>query len=126
MSRVDDIIQAVALPAILREFGDPVTLPNGSVVNGVFERYGSGDSGQYGRESTDRRPSIGLKNPTSSLPSPSVELRDADAAPLAINDRLVIGGAGYLVTATPQPNGSGLTRVELMPERPSDPFARWQ
>lgn len=126
MSLVDDVIQSALPPALLGPLGDPVTLPNGSVVNGVFERYGSGGSGQYGRESTDRWPSIGLKNPISSLPSPSVELRDADAATLAINDRLVIGGAGYLVTATPQPNGSGLTRVELMPERNSDPFARWQ
>ncbi|MCK7579303.1 MAG: major capsid protein [Chromatiales bacterium] len=118
MSRVDDIIQAVALPAILREFGDPVTLPNGSVVNGVFERYGSPTSAPWSE--------VGVGLPLSAQPNPSVELRDADAAPLAINDRLEIGGAGYLVTATPQPNGSGLTRVELMPERTTDAQARWQ
>jgi hypothetical protein len=119
MSRVDDIILNVALPAILREFGDPVRMPDGTELVGVVERYG------------DPRPAtwseVGLQSPQSAQTSPYVELRDADAAPLRINDRLEIGGAGYLVTATPAPNGSGLTRVELMPERESeDPDARWK
>jgi len=119
MSRVDDIIQSVALPAILREFGDPVTLPDGAVVTGVFERYGQGISPPWSE--------AGLAVPLSAQLSPSVELRDADAARLAINSRLVIDGTGYLVTAPPKPDGTGLTRVELMPDTAeSNPLARWQ
>jgi hypothetical protein len=118
MSLLDDIIQSALPPALLGPLGDPVTLPDGSIVAGIVDRYGQSANAPWSE--------VGLANPLSGQPSPSVELRDADAAPLAINDRLVIGGAGYLVTATPQPNGSGLTRVELMPERETDPYARWQ
>ena len=118
MSLVDDIIRSAMPPAVLAAFGDPVTLPDGSVVDGVFDKYGQSTDAPWSE--------VGVVNPLAAQPNPSVELRDADAARLAINSRLVIDGAGYLVTATPQSVGTGLTRVELMPERPSDPFARWQ
>ena len=118
MSLLDDIIQSALPPALLGPLGDPVTLPDGSVVDGIVDRYGTSRAAPWSE--------VGVGLPLSAQPNPSVELRDAEAATLAINDRLVIDGAGYLVTATPQPNGSGLTRVELMPERNSDPFARWQ
>ena len=118
MSLLDDIIQSALPPALLGPLGDPVTLPDGSVVAGIVDRYGRSADAPWSE--------TGLANPLSAQPSPSVELRDADAATLAINSRLLIDGAGYLVTATPQPNGSGLTRVELMPERTTDAQARWQ
>lgn len=104
--------------AHLASFGTPVILPDGALVQGIFDPVGELRGAPWSE--------VGLAVRLSQQPNPTVHLLDATAATLTTESALTIEGAIYRVTAPPTPDGSGLTRVELMPERPSDPFARWQ
>ena len=104
--------------AHLASFGIPITLPDGSLVQGVFDPVGESRGAPWSE--------VGRTSRQGQHPNPIVYLLDATAATLTTESILTIDGARYRVTAPPASDGSGLTRVELMPERNSDPFSRWQ
>ena len=112
-----DALSAIA-DANLSAFGEPVTLPDGSVVTGVFDPTGTAIAAPWSE--------IGLPARLAQQPNPTVHLQDATAAALTTESLLTIGATLYRVAAPPAPDGSGLTRVDLMPERVGDPDARWQ
>ena len=98
-------------------FGEPVRLPNGSFVPGVFGKTPVPPSPWH---------EAGAAVRLSGQINRHVDLLSADAARVNQRDLLVIRGAGYIVTALDQPC-DGLVRVRLMPEQVrAAPGARWQ
>lgn len=87
-------------------FGEPVTLPDGAVVLGVFNPQGRP------QPDADWESGIGVAAVLARRTNPDVALLDASAAGLVRQDLLLIRGAGYRVVAL-EPDGAGLTRVEL-------------
>lgn len=115
MSQAEDIIRAVMPNAVLSVFGDPVIMPDGSVVSGVFSRYDSVRDTQWSNAIAASQMDVKL--------NPAVDLRDADAALLTIGSRIVIKGVGYLVVEIPEAGDSGLTHVDLVIEGDCDQYS---
>lgn len=89
-------------------FGEPVTLPGGAVVNGIFDPVGTPAGGAgFGSET-------GLRGRLSAQANPTLDLADADAAGLSDGAAVQVRGASYLITRL-DPDGAGITRLLLMP-----------
>lgn len=118
MSLVDDLVRQ-ALPSLLGVFGDPVTLPDTTVVTGIFDPRGALPAAAW--------PEFGSGVRLSQQVNPTVQLTEAAAAGLAEHDPLTIRGTAYLITRL-DPDGSGLVRLELAPAERSGalPTDRWQ
>jgi len=107
--------------AALDAGGEPVLLPSGDTVQGIFEPTGEPPAAAW--------PQAGLALRLDQEPNPRVWLADAMAADLIVEDRLTIRGVEYRVTAPPAADGSGLTPVELAPKRNGAALpqgARWK
>lgn len=106
--------------ALVRDdvFGQPVTLPDGTTVNGIFDPTGAGPTAPWAEG--------GLGVRISQQRVPSVVLQDAVAAVLSVDSSLQIDGQTYRVTAPPLSDGSGLTTIELAPATAETSEARWQ
>jgi hypothetical protein len=111
-----DILTAAFDPAV---FGEPVLRAGAAPLIGIFYPHDSA-GGTADSE-------VGLTCTIGSQMNPSVDLRDADAVGLAINDPLIIRETVYLITRL-NPTGNGLTRCDLMPATAgdSDPLARYR
>lgn len=90
--------------SLVKALGEPITLPDGHEVNGVFEV--PANEGGLGNLSMDYR-------------SPVVTLTTNDADPLKKGDVITVRGAGYTVSKM-LATGDGVTLVQLA-ERQSDP-----
>ena len=98
-------------------FGEPVRLPNGSLVPGVFGKTPVPQSPW---------PEAGAPVRISGQINRHLDLLAADAARVNKRDLLVIRGAGYVVVDLDQPC-DGLVRAHLMPEKVrAAPWSRWQ
>lgn len=113
-------LDAIQARDLLTCHGEPVTLPSGAVVTGVFDPIGQAP-GPFGSE-------VGLGLRLGTAPNPSVHLSAADAAELASGSLVVIRGAEYRVTALAD-DGAGLIGCELMPAGvpvADGEFQRWR
>ncbi|WP_067517851.1 head-tail joining protein [Endozoicomonas ascidiicola] len=90
--------------------GEPVTLPGGHDVNGVFE-FPTND-GSLGNVAMDYR-------------SPVVTLTTPDANGLKKGDALTIREAVYTVSDT-LPSGDGVTVVQLTEDQPDSGKGNWR
>jgi hypothetical protein len=101
-------------------FGEPVTLPSGATVTGLFELTQAPPSPW---------PESGAPLRLSAQANPELFLAASIAAGLSLRDRLLIRGAGYLIVDL-EPADGGLVRIPLLPDGNSqarpDPAARWQ
>lgn len=111
-----DLNAAVTDPAA---FGEPVTLPDASIVSGIFDPRGTPPGAAW--------PEIGAALRLSQQLNPTVQLTEAAAAGLGERDSLFIRGTEYCITRL-DPDGVGLVRLELMPAARSGalPTDRWQ
>lgn len=91
--------------AMLRHFGEPVTLPSGGVVAGIFDE--PRQSVSYERE---RRSSL-----EAALDQPRVALLSSDADGLKERDQLTIRARRYAIARPPLPDGAGMTALTLAP-----------
>lgn len=91
--------------AYLEEFGEPVVLPGGSEVGGVFS-----DKHEFAQINRDVL-SFGIEGV---VVQPCVWLLPADAAGLQEGSVLTIRGKEYSVTR-PEPDGYGLVKIPLAP-----------
>lgn len=114
-----DALIAAQIPTIIGIFGEPVTLPDTTVVTGIFDPRGTLPVSAW--------PEFGGGVRLSQQVNPTVQLTEADAAGLGEQDRLTIRGTAYLITRL-DPDGSGLVRLELAPADRSGalPTDRWQ
>lgn len=99
-------------------FGEPVRLATREVL-GIFD--------PLGRPAEGLSSEVGLLGRVSAQVNPSVLLLDADAAELREGGGITVRETAYTVTRL-DPDGAGLTRVELMPATVSDPnrLDRWR
>lgn len=106
--------------ACVDAFGTDVVLPDGvTVVQGVFDQVGSAANAPW--------PEVGLNPRLGQIDNPRVWLLAATAASLTVEDRLLVDGVPYLVSAPPKADGSRLTAVELQPDTTgAADGARWQ
>lgn len=102
--------------AMQARLGEPVTLPSGSVVEGIWERTPP-------PASPWPEPGAPLQLPYQ--PSPAVHLLASDAAGLERNDALTIRGATWLI-AEVGPDLDGLVRLPLRPAAITTPTGRWK
>jgi hypothetical protein len=112
-----DLAAAVTDPAT---FGEPVTLGEETPpVYGLFDPLGTPPAG-FGSE-------VGLTGRLSAQPNPTLLLRDSDCAGLAPGSAVSVRETDYLITRI-DPDGRGLTRLELMPAAASGAIAGapWQ
>lgn len=114
-----DVLLATQIPTLIGIFGEPVTLPDASIVTGIFTPKGEVAQSPWSE--------LGLSMRFSQQSSPLLDLRDADAATLAEQGTLTIRGTAYTILRL-DPDGSGLTRLELMPatRAGNDDFDRWR
>lgn len=101
--------------AMLRHFGEPVTLPGGVVVIGIVDLPRRGVALGASRAATAPPPDLPLDQPRMALLS-------EEAAGLMEKDVIVARGVAYAVVR-PLPDGAGMTLVELTPaqEAPASP-----
>ena len=102
-------ITARANRRAVRAFAEPVTLPSGETINGVFD---------IPTEETR------LKTLQLDMPQPVVTLHDSDAQSLSINDSLTIRQQNFIV-AKKLPDGTGLTVLHLSELEPSINPENW-
>lgn len=112
-------MNSAGFPALLRVFGEPVTMPDASEVSGIFDVRGDIPGSAW--------PEIGAALRMSQEGNPVLQLTDSDAASLSEDDRLTIRGNEYIVTRI-DADGSGFVRIELMPSDRSGSLHtdRWQ
>jgi hypothetical protein len=98
--------------------GVPGTLPDGSLVYGVFSLFGD-------RAPTDGEP--GRRMRLEQQHNPVWSLKDADAVGLAEADEVVVLEQTWRITAPPTADGNGMTPLVLAPVQalPGD-AARWR
>lgn len=118
-SLFDQILTNTGIPALLRVFGEPVTLHDASEVSGIFNIRGDQPDAAW--------PELGAALRLSQQGNPTVYLTETSAANLAENDSLSIRGADYIITRL-DPDGSGLVLIDLMPAERSGAMTtdRWQ
>ena len=95
---------------LVKTLGEPITLPNSTRVNGVFEV--PANEGGLGNLSMDYR-------------SPVVTLATNDAATLKKGDVITVRGAGYTVSKM-LPSGDGVTLVQLAESQPDPDSGGWK
>lgn len=101
---LDDLAGAVTAAAA---FGEPVYLGDAlTPCYGLFDPIGQPPAG-FGSE-------VGLVGRLSAQPNPTLALSDRDAAGASVGLTLSVRGSDYVVTRL-DPDGSGLTRLALMP-----------
>ena len=88
-------------------FGEPVRLPGGATVHGIFDFPGT-EAGGWGTD-------VGRLMRLSDQPNPSLYLAGTDAAALAEGDTLTVRGLTYTITRLHQADSAGLVLVDLMP-----------
>lgn len=119
-STVVDDINAAAL-SIEDGFGEPVTLPSGDVVTGVFELFDP-------RVQDPSGSGVGRSMRISQQHNPMLMLLDADASGLAEGDDVGVRGSQWRITRI-DPDGNGITELSLMPAPQvdaGDTFRRWR
>lgn len=95
---------------IMQTLGDKVTLPDGRVVKGTFERPSY--NGTLG----------GIE---AKFQSPEVHLLDIDASGLTKGSVLIINNAHYSVV-DPIPSGDGVTVIKLVETQPDSGDGPWK
>ena len=96
--------------ALVKTLGEPITLPDSTEVNGVFEV--PANEGGLGNLSMDYR-------------SPVVTLTTNDAAALKKGDVIIVRGAGYTVSKMLS-SGDGVTLVQLTEGQPDPDSGSWK
>ena len=95
---------------LVKTLGEPVTLPDGRVVSGIFE-FPTND-GALGNLPMDYR-------------SPEVTLTDQDASGLQKGDVLTIRNSVYTI-GKPRPSGDGVTVLPLAEGQDDPNTGRWK
>lgn len=108
----DAVLQAAA--DAVQRLGESVTLPDATVVLGVF-RYPS--EALEVRRGGSQRSAV-----TAPARDPAVSLLEADAVTLARGSTLIIRGQAFDVTDR-YPTGNGLVLLTLVEQQVSDPVA---
>ncbi len=105
-----DFVSAFPDAEIIRALGEPVTLPDGRTVSGVFDCEAA--DGTLGSLPMDYR-------------RPELTLTDEDATGLTRGDRLTIRQRVFTVE-DPLPDGAGVTVITLAEEQPDPSSGRWK
>ena len=95
-------------------FGEPVRLPSGATVHGIFDFPGA-DVGGWGTD-------VGRLMRLGDQPNPSLYLAGTDTATLAEGDTLTVRGLTYTVTRIHQADSIDLVRIDLMPTATHTPL----
>ena len=107
---MDDFVSRFPNRRIIQRLGEPVILPDGRVVSGVFEIPTA--DGTLGSLPMDYR-------------RPELTLTDEDATGLTRGDRLTIRQRVFTVE-DPLPDGAGVTVITLAEEQPDPSSGRWK
>ena len=95
---------------IIRKLGDPVTLPDSSIVSGIFD-FATHD-GQLERLNINYR-------------TPVLTLTEEDAAKLKIHDAVTINGQVF-TTEQPLPDGLGVVEIPLVEQQTDPDSGNWR
>jgi hypothetical protein len=95
-------------------FGEPVTLPTGTIVSGIFDLPGP--------EAAGMGSDIGRALRLGDQPNPSLTLAKTDAAALAEGEVLTVRGLTYNITRKHQADGGDLVMLDLMPTATNTPL----
>lgn len=106
-----DIAQRQATD-LMSALGEMATLADESSISVVFDPIG--DPGSMALSD------VGLIGRVASQANPVAWAMDADVAALAKGDTVTVRGVAYVLTRPPEPDGAGISRIELMPASRSD------
>lgn len=105
--------------ATVAAHGEPVLLPDGAELRGIFSLHGQ-TAGGVGSM-------VGVLGRPAAQDNPELYLLEADAAALPERAALSVRGVSYIV-ASKDPDGEGFVRCGLMPAAaaPADSMERWR